>query len=117
MFAHRVALRCGPFNPVRVFPVFGQRLALACAHGVPYGDRRGGVVLRRIDVAGLSHFGAQRLQHLDTAVWIVMCSERRCAPRNGTGSEFLAYRHQAGISVSAIAISLRPNRRAKGPRP
>ena len=65
---HVRAAAVGPLeDAVGVFPVFGQRLALDREHrGAGGGDRRGGVVLRRVDVAGCpAHVGAQCRERLD----------------------------------------------------
>ena len=62
------AVRHPPFeDAVRVLPVFVERLALVREHRrAARGDRGGGMVLRRIDVARRpAHVGAERLQRLD----------------------------------------------------
>ena len=91
-----------PFeDPVGVVPVIDQRLALARVHGrAAYGDRGGGVVLRRVDVARRpAHLRAQRLQRLDQHGrldrHVQGAGDARAAQRLLRG-EFLADRHEAG---------------------
>ena len=54
-------------DAMRVVPVLRERLALDGEYRrAARGDRRGGVVLGRVDVArGPAHLGAQRVQRLD----------------------------------------------------
>ncbi len=92
----------GPFeDAVGVVPVLGEALALdredRRAGG---GDRRGGVVLGRIDVAGgPAHLGAERLQRLDQHRRLdghVQRAGDTRAAQGLLGPVFLARRHQAG---------------------
>ena len=104
----------GPFeDAVGVVPIVFQGLAFDREHRrAAHRDRRRGVVLGRVDVArGPAHLGAERFSvSISTAVWIVMCSEPAMrAPLSGcaaANSARVAIR--PGISVSAMAISLRP---------
>jgi hypothetical protein len=80
--------------------------------GVPPRDRRRGVVLGGEDVArGPAHFGAERLQRLDQHRGLDRHVQRAGDARAlegccGPNSSRAAIR--PGISVSAMAISLRP---------
>ena len=92
----------GPLeDAVRVVPVVGQRLALDRKHGGAVGGNRGGgVILGRIDVAaGPAHLGAKRLQRLDQHRGLDRHVQRSgdagAAQRLG-GGVFLADRHQTG---------------------
>ncbi len=86
---------------MRVIPVFRQRLALDCEHRrAGGGDRGGGMILRRVDVAGCpAHFRTERLQRLDQHAGldghVQRAGDARAFQRLGLG-EFLADRHQAG---------------------
>ena len=88
-------------DPVRVIPVLVERLALVREdRRAAGGDRRGGVVLRRVDVARRpADLGAQRLQRLDQHRrldrHVQRARDARAAQRL-LGRELLADRHQAG---------------------
>ena len=91
-----------PFeDAVLIIPVFLQGLALDREHRrAAGGDRRGGMVLRRIDVAGRpAHIGAQRLESLDQHRGLDRHVQRAAdagAAQRLLRAVFLARRHQAG---------------------
>ncbi len=88
-------------DAVAVVPVVLQALALVGEdRRAAGGDRRGGVVLGRIDVArGPAHLGAERLQRLDQDGGldrhVQRAGDARAAQRL-LGAELLAGLHQAG---------------------
>ena len=91
----------GPFeDAVGVVPIVGQALALDREHRrAGRRDRRGGVVLGRIDVArGPAHVGAERLQRLDQHRGldrhVQRAGDARALERLG-GGIFRPRRHQA----------------------
>ena len=88
-------------DPVRVRPVLVERLALDREHRrAARGDRGGGVVLRRVDVARRpADVGAERLQRLDQHRGLdrhVQRARDAGAAQRLFGREFLADRHEAG---------------------
>ena len=94
-------------------PVLLERLALPGEdRDAGLGDRRGGVVLGREDVARAQRTSAPSATSvsISTAVWIVMCSEPVMrAPLSGCASANSArVAIRPGISCSASSISLRP---------
>ena len=111
---HVRAAAVAPFeDAMGVVPIVVQALALDGEHRrARRRDRGGGVVLGRIDVArGPAHVGAERLQRLDQHRGldrhVQRAGDARALERlRGLNSARVAIR--PGISVSAIAISLRP---------
>ena len=87
-------------HPGGVVPVFGERLALDGEHrNAGSCDRRGRMILRRIDVAGdPADVGAERCQRLDQHTGLDRHVQRACDTRalqRLFGAVLLARRHQA----------------------
>ena len=91
-----------PFeNAVGVIPVVFKRLALDREHRrAAGGDRGGGVILRRVDVArGPAQVGAERFERLDQHRGLDRHVQRAGDARPAqrlAGAELFARRHQAG---------------------